>query len=218
MRHGYTNHTVRTGPVVTKDYQGPDAARRCTREAAALAALAGTLPVPPLVETAATRVSMGLMAGVPGQDLIDAGLARGVLRACGRMLRRVQATDPGLVLGAERPAGVLVHGDYGPNNVLLDPAACEVSAIVDWEWVHAGDPVEDLAWCEWIVRMHHPGHVGALGDLFDGYGHRPVWASRQRAMLAIGRKQLDLAGRWDPSGVLARQWLERLDITAAWTE
>jgi hypothetical protein len=55
MPHGYTNHTVRSGSVVTKDYQGPDAARRCGREAAALAALAGSLPVPPLIET-----------GVPG--------------------------------------------------------------------------------------------------------------------------------------------------------
>ena len=64
MPHGYTNHTVRSGSVVTKDYRGPDAARRCGREAAALAALAGSLPVPPLVEAGDTRVSMGLMAGV----------------------------------------------------------------------------------------------------------------------------------------------------------
>src|ERR1700733_16236748 len=99
MPPGYTNHTVRAGAVVTKDCRGPDAARRCGREAAALAARAGSLPVPPLVEAGDTRVSMGLMAGVPGQDLIDAGLARGVLRACGRMLRRIQATDPGPVLG-----------------------------------------------------------------------------------------------------------------------
>ncbi len=102
MPHGYTNDTVRSGSVVTKDYQGPGAARRCGREAAALA---GSLPVPPLVEVGDTRVSMGLMAGVPGQDLIDAGLARGVLRACGRMLRRIQATDPGLVLGGARGGG-----------------------------------------------------------------------------------------------------------------
>src|ERR1700733_13800855 len=99
MPHGYTNHTVRSGSVVTKDYQGPDAARRCRREGAALAPLAGSLPVPPLVGAGDSRVSMGLRAGVPGQDLIAAGLARGVLRACGRMLRRIQATDPGPVLG-----------------------------------------------------------------------------------------------------------------------
>jgi len=36
---------------------------------------------------------------------------------------------------------------------------------VDWEWAHAGNPIEDLAWCEWIVRMHHPRDVTALGAL-----------------------------------------------------
>jgi len=46
MAHGYTNRTVRTGAIVTKDYQGPDAAIRCATEAAALAGLAGQVPVP----------------------------------------------------------------------------------------------------------------------------------------------------------------------------
>jgi aminoglycoside phosphotransferase (APT) family kinase protein len=36
--------------------------------------------------------------------------------------------------------------------------------VVDWEFAHLGDPVEDLAWCEWIVRMHHPEHVDAPGE------------------------------------------------------
>ena len=74
-------------------------------------------------------------------------------------------------------SAVLVHGDYGPNNVLLDPVGHQVTAIVDWEWAHAGDPVEDLAWCEWIVRMHHPEHIAAIDALFDAYGFRPAWSA-----------------------------------------
>jgi aminoglycoside phosphotransferase (APT) family kinase protein len=67
------------------------------------------------------------------------------------------------VRAATRDSAVLVHGDYGPQNCLLGPAAAhEVIAVVDWEWAHAGDPVEDLAWCEWIVRMHHPTCASAL--------------------------------------------------------
>jgi aminoglycoside phosphotransferase (APT) family kinase protein len=27
----------------------------------------------------------------------------------------------------------LVHGDYGPNNVLVDPQTLAVVAVVDWE-------------------------------------------------------------------------------------
>ncbi|WP_461012009.1 phosphotransferase [Streptomyces capparidis] len=57
-----------------------------------------------------------------------------------------------------------MHGDFGPNNVLLNPGTFEVTAVVDGEFAHLGDPVEDLAWCEWIVRTHH--HRIALGHFF----------------------------------------------------
>lgn len=38
---------------------------------------------------------------------------------------------------------VLVHGDAGPGNFLFEDG--RVTAVVDWELVHFGDPVEDLA-------------------------------------------------------------------------
>src|ERR1035438_5572145 len=130
MPHSYTNHTTRSGPVVTKVYQGPAAARRGAREAAAVRGLAGRLPVPAVIGCSADSLRVGLMAGVHGQELIDAGLADQVLRACGQMLRRIHALDPALAHGADparanvgdrdRVMGVLVHGDSGPNNVLLD--------------------------------------------------------------------------------------------------
>jgi thiamine kinase-like enzyme len=163
---------------------------------------------------------MSLMDGVPGQELIDAGQAERVLLACGQMLRRIHATDPALVHVEDpgRPLAVLVHGDYGPNNVLLDPAAHEVTAIVDWEWAHAGDPIEDLAWCEWIVRMHHPRDVTALGALFDAYGLAPAWSARQHAMLAQCRALLDFSEHWQPGSEDVRRWQERLAITESWTE
>lgn len=43
----------------------------------------------------------------------------------------------------QRPA--IVHGDYRSGNFLVD-ADNRIRAIVDWEMVHAGDPLEDLAW------------------------------------------------------------------------
>jgi hypothetical protein len=91
-------------------------------------------------------------------------------------------------------------GDYGPNNVLLDPEAQRVVAIVDWEWVHAGGPAEDLAWCEWILRMHHPDQAGTLGALFDGYGRCPPWAERQRAMVIKCELLMRLSERREPGG------------------
>lgn len=38
----------------------------------------------------------------------------------------------------------VVHGDYRPGNVLFSGA--RITALLDWEMAHVGDPVEDLAW------------------------------------------------------------------------
>ena len=38
----------------------------------------------------------------------------------------------------------LVHSDLNPKNVLLDPDSLRVTALVDWEFAHAGHPFADL--------------------------------------------------------------------------
>ena len=206
LPHGYTNDTRSDGSVVVKRYQGPDWAVRRRREQTILERLRGRLPVPALLGGDETSLCTGFVAGVHGQELIEAGHAEQVLRACGLMLRRIHEIDP---------EQVLVHGDYGPNNVLLDPETFAVTAVLDWEWAHAGDPVEDLAWCEWIVRMHHPDHVDALDEFFAAYGNRPPWALRHQAMLAQCQALLELCRR--QTAEAANLWRQRLSITAAWT-
>jgi aminoglycoside phosphotransferase (APT) family kinase protein len=44
---------------------------------------------------------------------------------------------------------VLQHGDFRLGNWLIvrDGAKTRISGLLDWEMVHLGDPVEDLAWC-----------------------------------------------------------------------
>ncbi len=39
---------------------------------------------------------------------------------------------------------VFVHGDAGPGNFLFENG--HMTALLDWELAHAGDPMEDLAW------------------------------------------------------------------------
>ena len=39
---------------------------------------------------------------------------------------------------------VIVHGDYKPGNALVE--GDRISALLDWETAHLGDPLEDLGW------------------------------------------------------------------------
>jgi aminoglycoside phosphotransferase (APT) family kinase protein len=218
LPHGYTNETASDGDVVTKSYDGPGSAARCARETAVLRALSGRLPVPAVVGSAPGELRLRYVPGAHGQDLIDAGHGRQVLLECGRMLGRIHAIPTDSVLREVRPGQVLVHGDYGPNNLLFSPVTFEVRAILDWEWAHAGDPLEDLAWCEWILRMHHPDRLADLTELFRGYGRRPAWAARQQAMLDRCRELLGFCLRWQPDGPGAQSWRHRLAVTRSWAE
>lgn len=60
-----------------------------------------------------------------------------------------------------RPARI-VHGDFRMGNFLVGPDG--ITAVLDWELAHLGDPVEDLGWLvarAW--RFRGPGEVGGIG-------------------------------------------------------
>ncbi|MFD7708312.1 phosphotransferase [Streptomyces sp. NPDC059785] len=220
LKHGYTNHTVGGGAVVEKTYDGPDAGCRLRREHALLLRLRGRLPVPPVRKATEHTLTLGFMAGAHGQELLAAGHPEAVLASCGQLLRRIHDIAPSVLpedgSGADK---VLVHGDFGPNNVLLDPGSFEVTAVVDWEFAHLGDPVEDLAWCEWIVRTHHSDHSHALGHFFRAYGREvPAWPVRRAAMLTRCEELRRFCDRWDPNGLGVRVWQRRAAATAGWRE
>jgi len=60
-----------------------------------------------------------------------------VLRAAIRWLRRNPPPSAQKV--------VIVHGDMRAGNFLFNEAG-EIKAMLDWEMMHMGDPLEDLAW------------------------------------------------------------------------
>lgn len=221
LEHGYTNWTTRSAGVVEKRYAGPDAAERRAREHDALVWLRGRIPVPRVLAFDGETLSIEYVHGRHGQELLDHGHAREVLGICGRLLRQVQSVDPATVpeLGPAQPGQVLVHGDFGPQNLLVDPNRWQPAALLDWELVRWGDPVHDLAWTEWIVRTHHPALTGDLDALFEAYGERPPWARRQAAMLHVCAWARDFVGRWDGVEEGAGElWLERTARTEAFTE
>ena len=66
----------------------------------------------------------------------------------------------------------MVHGDFRLGNLIIDDTG--LAAVIDWELVHLGDPVEDLGWlCVKAWRFGSPPPVGGLGsydDLLAAYG------------------------------------------------
>ena len=112
---------------------------------------------------------------------------------------------------------MLVHGDFGPQNMIFDVMTGAVAAVVDWELASCGEPVTDLAWCEWIIRTHHPRLTSALPHLYDGYGEQPPWPERRAAMLAKCEWALDFVRRWAGDETAIEMWQRRIAATAAFT-
>jgi aminoglycoside phosphotransferase (APT) family kinase protein len=57
-------------------------------------------------------------------------------------------------LNCVSPRAVLVHGDAGFHNVLAD--GDRMTALLDWELSHAGDPAEDLTSCKALAEKVMP--------------------------------------------------------------
>ena len=82
-------------------------------------------------------------------------------------------------LDRRRPAPttrpVLVHGDFRTGNYLADESG--VTAILDWEGAHLGDPIEDLGWlCVKSWRF------GSVDKPAGGFGSREeLWSAYEKA-------------------------------------
>lgn len=94
-------------------------------------------------------------------------------------------------LPPQRPPA-LVHGDFRMGNMLVGEAG--LLAVLDWELVHVGDPVEDLGWlCSRTWRYGHDelpaAGLGSREQLLDAYraaGGAEVAAEELRFWEALG--------------------------------
>ncbi|PCJ71326.1 MAG: phosphotransferase family protein [Rhodobiaceae bacterium] len=67
----------------------------------------------------------------------------------------------------------LVHGDFRNGNIMFDPEI-GVSAVLDWELAHIGDPMEDMGWIcvnSWrFGKIDKPvGGFGLRNEMFAAY-------------------------------------------------
>ena len=88
----------------------------------------------PTDEAACATMEIEKWEAVVDRDALE---PQPVLRAAFRWMRR-HPPPP-----AERI--VLVHADYRTGNFLCDSDG-EIRGVLDWEMVHLGDPMEDVAW------------------------------------------------------------------------
>ena len=115
--------------------------------------------------------SLGLdFLGVPatGRDTATRELARWERRIDASGL----AVDPPLAEALcwlrrnlpETDETTLVHGDFRLGNFLVvrDGGAARLSGLLDWEMVHLGDPLEDVAWCISPLWRGGTPYAGAL--------------------------------------------------------
>jgi len=87
--------------------------------------------------------------------------------------RTIAARHPDLAEQIDRTVEVmgaattcLVHGDYSPKNVLVDPVG-EGLWVIDWEVAHVGDPTFDPAWIIGhllLKSIYRPASAGAYAE------------------------------------------------------
>lgn len=87
----------------------------------------------------------------------------------------------------------LVHGDFRLGNLMVDESG--LVAVLDWELVHGGDPVEDLGWlCVRAWRFGADRPVAGLGEREELLG-----AYRDAGGARVG---LDTLRWWEVYGTL----------------
>ena len=107
-------------------------------------------------------------------------------------------------------ADVIVHGDFRVGNLMVEPSG--LSAVIDWEVAHRGDPMEDIAWfCLRMWRFGEPLEAGGLASLddflalYEAAGGGPVdrealrwWLGAKTLVWAVGcmvQGRMHLSGR-----------------------
>jgi aminoglycoside phosphotransferase (APT) family kinase protein len=94
---------------------------------------------------------------------------------------------------------VLVHGDFNPKNILVDPREGAFTGLVDWEYAHAGSLHTDLGNFTRFERddcLVGP-MVEAFVDTAPGQVRDPVVNGRAMDLWAL----IELAGRTPPNPV-----------------
>jgi aminoglycoside phosphotransferase (APT) family kinase protein len=156
--------------MVVRRVEGEALARRILRDDEYAGARAGLAAQCGAFLAGLHAVDPGAVPGLVGDDPVE---------ACRVKLDELGEPSPTFELAfrwleANRPAPTgrsIVHGDFRLGNLMVGPEG--LRAVLDWELVHEGDPVDDLGWlCVRCWRFGAPLPVGGFGtreQLLDAY-------------------------------------------------
>jgi aminoglycoside phosphotransferase (APT) family kinase protein len=122
------------------------------------------------------------------------------------------------VCGGTRPlieasggAATLVHSDFNPKNLLVDPDRAEVTGLLDWEFADAGHPLTDLGnLLRFPPRRWEPGLralTGGVLELLGAAGLPSGWLETARALDLFALVELAARERRNPVVDRARELL-----------
>lgn len=227
--HGYSQTVRWDGDGVVKEFSA-ETVDRALVEVALLVRLQSEIPVPEVLPGGTkSQVRMRFVPGILGQDWVATGrpatdaerVRRHVafMSRCGTILGRVHRSVDAQELPLAGVGPVVVHGDFAPYNIIVDPDDGRVRAVIDWELAHRGHAVEDLAWMEWNMRIWYSPQPGVFEAFYDSYGELPAWPDRHAAMLERCERHVARALRPSyPSPEARARWVEQLDRTRTFTE
>jgi aminoglycoside phosphotransferase (APT) family kinase protein len=99
-------------------------------------------------------------------------------------------------LAATVPASArsgLIHGDYRLDNVIVDPVARDIAAVLDWEMATLGDPLADVGLLVVYTRARSPEDQLITGDVTEATGFPPTAALVERYARRTGADLAQLA-------------------------
>jgi aminoglycoside phosphotransferase (APT) family kinase protein len=174
--HGVDPAVVGAPYLITRHVDGETIARRLLREPRFAHAREGMAAE--LGRTLARIHSMPVDT-VPGAEAYDpVEHLRQTYDALGEPLPSIDIALHWLERNRPAPvAETLVHGDFRNGNLIISPDG--LSAVLDWEVVHHGDPREDLGWlcvkCWRFGAAPAVGGFGSVDQLLDGYAEVAGW-------------------------------------------
>lgn len=153
---------------------------------------------------AAMGAAAATLAGMPmlrPGPFVDAELRLGVLPGLGlsewaeEHLRRWTAAERAALVPVAEAAqdlldtvgrACLVHSDLNLKNVLVDPTTLELTAVLDWEFAHAGHPWTDVgnlirfqrqpAYVDGVLQAWTDVRGGSVAAVLDGARAADLWA------------------------------------------